>query len=367
MRLILTQTARTLVSVVLLYGLLVAASFLIVPRQHTSDVLDTKLAEETIYSTQTKYLFFSRAALMKPQPRVLVIGASNANVGLRAHQLQTNVPCALVNNLAVGNANATEAQQTVDLVHAVQSPEARLQNTFVFGIWYGIFSDSKDRWPASSRATPETDIEAELYRYGFYRRTPEGPYSMLPPAWLPGEDALVRPFIVIESIARQLTDKLRGYFFVRPPKRTEAEREATHFSPEEKRDSAAYWYNLMGRKDDISGEQFADFENTIARLLDAHERVIVADLPLPKWNQETSVYDRKYRQRLPDLLKKFVGREGFAFSDLSGLSTDDDDYSDEVHPKLHLAKLWAERVGETIRSVTCPVVNSSLPEQARKK
>ena len=64
MRLILTQTARTLVSVVLLYGLLVAASFLIVPRQHTSDVLDTKLAEDSIYSTQTKYLFFSRAALM---------------------------------------------------------------------------------------------------------------------------------------------------------------------------------------------------------------------------------------------------------------------------------------------------------------
>jgi hypothetical protein len=366
MRLILTQTARTLVSLILLYGLLIAASFSIAPREHAADILDTRIAEATIYSTQTKYLFFSRGALMKPQPRVLIVGASNANVGLRPHQVQTNVPCALVNNLAVGNANVTEAQQTVELVHVVQSPEARLQNTFVFGIWYGVFSDSKDRWPTSSREGPVTDIETELYRYGFYRRTPEGPYSLFPPAWLPFEDALIRPLIVTESIARRSTVKLRGYFFQRPRTRTEAEREAAHFSPEERREAAAYWYNLLGRKDDISGEQFADFENMIAHLLDAHERVIVVDLPLPRWHQETSVFDQKYRKRLPGLLKKFAGREGFAFTDISGLSADDDEYFDEVHPKLHLAKIWAERVGETIRSVACPVVNSALPEQTGK-
>jgi hypothetical protein len=178
MRLILTQTTRTLVSLVFLYGLLIAASFLIAPRELASDIVDTRLAEATIYSTQTKYLFFTRGALMKPQPRVLIVGASNANVGLRPYQVQTSVPCALVNNVAVGNANATEVQQTVDLVHAVQSPEARLQNTFVFGIWYGVFSDNKDRWPTSSGEAPATDIETELYRYGFYRRTPEGPYSL---------------------------------------------------------------------------------------------------------------------------------------------------------------------------------------------
>jgi hypothetical protein len=366
MRLILTQTARTLVSLILLYGLLIAASFLIAPREHASDTLDTKLAEDTIYSTQTKYLFFTRGALMKPQPKVLIVGASNANVGLRAHQVQASVPCGLVNNLAVGNANATEAQQIVDLVHTVQSPEARLQNTFVFGIWYGLFGDSADRWPVPSHESPTTDIETELYRYGFYRRTPDGPHPLLPPSWLPFEDILMRPLIVTESLARQWTDTLRGHFFVRPPRRTVAEREAAHFGPEERREAAAYWYNLLGRKDDISDQQFAEFETMIAHLLDAHERVIVVDLPLPKWQQETSVYDQKYRKRLPGLLKKFAGREGFAISDISGLSADDDDYSDEVHPKLRLAKIWAERVAETIRSVACPVVNSALPEQAGK-
>jgi hypothetical protein len=367
MKMILAQTTKTFLSLAFLYGLLIGVSFVLAPAGPASDILDTKLAETSIYSTQTKYLFFMRDALATPRPRVFVIGASNANVGLRPFEVQTGVPCALVNNLAVGNANVTEIGQIVDLVHAVHSPDGRSRNTFVFGIWFGLFSDSQDRWPNSLRDPPETDIEAELYRYGFYRRAADGPQSRLPAAWLPVEGILIRPFVVAESIARQLTESLRGYFFVRPPKRTEAEREAVHFSAEDQREAAAYWYNLMGRKDDISGEEFTNFENLIERLLEARENVVVVDLPLPKWHQETSVYDSKYRQRLPGLIRKFTGREGFAFSDVSGLSKDDDDYSDEVHPKLRLAKLWAERVAKTAGSLACPVVNSALSEQAGKK
>jgi hypothetical protein len=367
MRLILVQMARTFVALALLYGLLIGASFLIAPNEPTSDILDTKLAEESIYSTQTKYLFFNHGVLKTPRPRVLLIGASNTNVGLRPFEVQTGVPCAQVSNLAIGNANVTEIEQIVDLVHSVQSPQARAQNTFVFGLWFGLFSDSRDRWPNSSRDPPETDIEAELYRYGFYYRAEDGSRSRLPPAWLPIENILIRPFIVTENVARQLTDSLRGYFFVRPPKRTEAEREAIHFGPEDQLEATAYWYKMLAKKDDISSEEFTTFENLISRLLDAHEKVVVVDLPLPKWHQKSSAYDSKYRQRLPDLLKKFAGMEGFAFSDLSGLSTDDDDYSDEVHPKLRLARLWAERVGKTVGSLACPVVGSALSEQAGKK
>jgi len=367
MRLILVQTVKTFVCVSLLFGLLVGVSFLVVPAEPASDILDTRIAEASIYSTQTKYLSFTRGALVAPRPRVLVMGASNANVGLRPFEIQTDVPCASVSNLAVGNANVTEIRQIVDLVHEVQSPDARSQNTFVFGTWFGLFSDGRDRWPNSSRDPPETDMEAELYRYGFYYRAADRPQPRLSAAWLPVEGILIRPFIATEVVARQLTDGLRGYFFVRRPKRTDAEREAVHFGEEDRREATTYWYNLMGRKDDISADEFTSLENLIDRLLDAREKVVVVDLPLPKWNQKVSVYDSKYRQRLPGLLKKFAGREGFAFSDLSGLSTDDDEYSDEVHLKPHLAKLWAEHVGKTAKSVACPVVNSALAGQAGKK
>jgi hypothetical protein len=367
MRLILAQTAKTFVCVSLLFGLLVGVSFLVVPAEPASDILDTRIAEASIYSTQTKYLSFTRGALVAPRPRVLVMGASNANVGLRPFQIQTGVPCASVSNLAIGNANVTEIGQIVDLVHDVQSPATRSQNTFVFGTWFGLFSDGRDRWPNSSRDPPETDLEAELYRYGFYHRAADKPQPRLPAAWLPLQGVLIRPFIATEVVARQLTDRLRGYFFVRHQKRTDAEREAVHFGEEDRREATTYWYNMMGRKDNISAEEFTNFENLINRLLDAHEKVVVVDLPLPKWNQEISVYDSKYRQRLPGLIKTFAGREGFAFSDLSGLSIDDDDYSDEVHPKPSLAKLWAERLGKTVKSIACSVENSALAEQAGKK
>lgn len=362
MILILIQTVRTLASVIVLYGLLIASSYLIAPREPASEILDTSLAENTIYATSPKYLFFGRERLVTPEPRVLIIGASNADLGMRPEQVQPSVPCALVNNLAIGNSNATEMQQAVDLVHFVQSPEARQKDTFVFGAWYGAFGDNEDRWPPLSRRNSETDIELELYRYGFYHRTPGGPRSLLPPAWLPVEDVLVRPFVVAQDIARRLTGKLRAHFFIRPPKRTEAEREAANFSLDERRDAIAYWQAEMGRKNDISDEQFAEFEDMVEHLLDAHEKVVVADLPLPKWHQEAMVYNLKYRQRLPELQKKFGGRQGFAFADISDLDADDD-YSDEVHPKPHLAKIWAERIGKAISSVACPAVESSLSKK----
>ena len=352
MGLILAQTVRTIASFLLLYGVLIAGSFLIAPKDRATDILDTSLAPNTVYATATKYLFFNRGTLSPPRPRVLILGSSDADLGMRPEQMQGNIPCAQVSNLAIGNSNATEIRQTVDLVHFVQRPEARLGNTFVFGVWYGVFGDSKDRWPASSRKNAETDIDLELYRYGFYRHTPEGPHSLLPPSWLPMEDALIRPFIVAEAVARQLTGKLRGEFFIRPPNRTEAEREAAHFSADERRAATAYWYAQLGRKDDISSDEFSEFENTIASLLDAHERVVGVDLPIPQWHQEAMAYDAKYHQRLPDLLKKFGGRQGFAFFNLSDLNADDD-YSDEVHPKPHLAKIWAERIGKTVNSVAC--------------
>jgi hypothetical protein len=361
MKFILVQTARTVVSVIFIYGTLIVASFLIIPKDNSSEILDTSLAENTVYATSAKYLFFGRGTLVKPERRVLIVGASNADLGMRPKQLQEHIPCALVSNLSLGNENATEMQQTVDLVHFMQDPETRLQDTFVFGIWYGVFGSSEDRWPLSSRKDSETDIDLELYRYGFYHRTSEGPRSLFPPAWLPVEATLIRPFLVAENIARRLTEKLRGYFFIRPPKRTDAEREASHFSLQERNDAIAYWQNQMGHKDDISAEQFARFESMIEHLLDAHEKVVVADLPIPQWHQRGIVYDSKYRLRLPELLKKFEGREGFAFSNISELDMNDD-YSDEVHPKPHLAKIWAERIGKTINSIACPAAVSALPK-----
>ena len=352
MRSFVIQTVTTLVSLTCLYGLLIAASFALAPTQQVSEIIDTSQADKSIYSTAPKYLSFARTRLATPESKVLIVGASNADVGLRPDQIQPYVPCALVNNLSIGNENATEMRQTVDLVHFVQDQKMRLNNTLVFGIWYGDFGDSVDRWPPSMRKNGETDIEVELYRYGFYRRDAGEPRALLPASWLPAEEILVRPFIVIESVARRLTAKIRSYVFIRPPNKNEGEREAAHFNADEKRDATAYWNNQMGHKNDVSADQFAEFEDTIGRLLDARERVVIVDLPIPTWHQNATIYDAKYRLRLAALVKKFSGRDGFAFIDMPDLNNDDT-YSDEVHPKPSLARIWAERIGKTVKSIAC--------------
>jgi hypothetical protein len=358
MRLILAQTARTIASIVALYALLVLASYVVAPTDGSPDIIDTSQSDKTIFSTAPKYLSFARSRLASPEPKVLIVGASNADVGLRPDQMQPNIACARVNNLSIGNENATEMRQTVDLVHFAQDKQARLNNTFVFGVWYGDFGDSIDRWTPATRKDAETDIEVELYRYGFYRRSHDGPLAVLPAAWLPAEQILVRPFIVIESVVRRMTGRLRGYVFIRPPNKTDAEREAAHFSDQEKRDAALYWTNQLGRKDDVSGAQFAEFETMINRLLDAHEKVVLVDLPIPAWHQAATSYDPKYRERLSGLVQGLNGRNGFAFVDMLDLNKDEA-YSDEVHPKPSLAKIWGERVSKTVDSIACGASQSS--------
>ena len=97
--------------------------------------------------------------------------------GFRPARLQQLVPQATVHNLAIGGANMTEVRQMVDLVLEVQSPAAQRRNLFVIGAWYGLFADDRARWYTPDRHPGDTDLDIERYRYGFYRRTADGPVA----------------------------------------------------------------------------------------------------------------------------------------------------------------------------------------------
>src|SRR5262249_48530380 len=135
--------------------------------------------------------------------KAILVGASNTGVGFIPKTIQSRLACAKVSNLAVGGANISEAKQIIDLVHEVQSPADRPSNTFVIGVWFGMFVDSDVKYSDPDRNRGETDIDLEKYRYGFYRRTPEGPVALLPANWLDAGVLAIRPILVIEKIARE--------------------------------------------------------------------------------------------------------------------------------------------------------------------
>jgi hypothetical protein len=354
MKYIVRQAGITALCFVCLYSLLLGLALILSPTSVHKGSLDLNTAADTIYLTSPKYAMLGRYVLDVPDQKVLLVGASNTGVGFKQGNIQSAFPCAKISNLSIGFSNISEVRQMIDLVHEVQDKFAQRTNTFVIGIWYGMFVDTELHWPNADRNRGDTDLDIERYRYGFYRRTPKGPVAVLPINWLPAEAVLIRPYLLVEKIARELTLRLRYAVFIRPPILTDADRETRVVSDKDKSDAFAYWKEAMGGKNAISGTQAALLQDVIERLLDAGEKVVVADLPIPAWHREGSPYQATYERLTQDeIFDHFRGRSGFAALKMDDLGLDEN-YSDAVHPRPHVASIWTARLISVIQSLMSP-------------
>lgn len=353
MKYILRQTALTLLSFAFLYVLLAGASFIVFPDPSSAGPRDFQAAEQTLYMTVPKYVFLGRSVLDNPDRKVVLVGASNTGVGFRQKLVQSNLGCAKVSNLAMGGANISEVKQVIDLVHEVQSDQERRLNTFVIGTWFGMFIDSEVKYSEGDRHRGETDIDIERYRYGFYRRTQDGPLAVLPAKWLDAGVMAIRPFLLLEKAARQARAGVNLMLTGRTSaQRTDDERESVVMSEAEKKKALVYWKETMGRADDISPTQVEVLKRTIQALLFSGEKVVLVDLPIPAWHRDASPYQPSYRRALTDLLQEFGDQPNFSSLSMDDLDNDLD-YSDEVHAKRHLADVWSTRLAKKLASFVC--------------
>ncbi len=366
MKLILRQLALTTLCFGLLYGAVLGFTFLVMPDPPRVGWLDLETSSATPYQTATKNFFLARDVLDVPDQKVLLIGASNTLVGFTQRSVQASVPCAKVSNLAIGSANITELRQLVDLVHEVQDEGARRSNTFVIGVWFGMFVDTEKRWPGPDRHHGDTDLDVERYRYGFYRRTSTGPVATLPPEWLRAGVLLIRPYLLVEKVTRDATIGFRRIVLGRQPKLTEAQRETAVMSEQEKSDALVYWRQNMGETNEISQSQAAALQDMIEDLLRSGEKVVLADLPIPHWHGSASIYQPGYAQAVENIFNHFSGRPNFQGLKMADLD-EDKDYVDEVHPKPHLARVWASRLASVLTPLACPARTATDPEGTLQK
>lgn len=345
--LILRQLAQLLLAVFALYGIVLGLTLLWVPPQAPAQApaqgLDTGLAARSLYLTEPKYVFLGRGELEAPRPRIVLLGASNVVVGFRRTQLQALLPDAEVDNLGVGGSNVTQLRQILDLVYAVQSPQARREDTFVIGLWYGLFADDAQRWNTPDRHAGDTDIDIERYRYGFYRRGEQGPVALLPPAWLDIGVHLIHPWLVLDRATRDATASLRARLKDAPPLLTDAERNARSLSDADKAKYLAFWSDYMGGGDKVSPRQFAQLEAMIREMLAQGSRVVLVDLPLPAWHASHSPYTKDYERRLAKVLEAHVAQDRLTLVGMERRNADAD-FSDEVHPKPRVTPLWAQQL-----------------------
>ena len=356
---ILRQSALTLVFTAGLYATLLALSFVVAPPVARKGWMDVWNMDASLFTTAPKFAYLGRDELDTMEPKVLLIGASNTGAGLRQGDVQALVPCAKVSNLALGGANISEMRELVDLIDKARSQDARRSDTIVLGIWYGMFVDSGQNWPAQNG---DTDLTIERYRYGFERRTETGPVAVLPPGWLHTGVTLIRPYLLLEKIARSVTSPMRYGLFGKPPAVTEADKEKEGLSAEGRTNAIAWWRWIMGPRDVISAGQVDVLRHLIEELLDARKTVVLVDMPIPTWHRDRSPWTPSYAGALQDTVARFTGRPHFVFVDTHDLGADDN-FTDEVHPKPHLARELAARVAATLEPLVC-MPGSSTREAA---
>src|SRR5258707_3068681 len=131
MRAILKQGLYVLMALAGIYVVLLALSFLLVPAVKSRVALDSRLAAETIFMTDPKYVFLNRAAVRPNAPRIVFVGASNSSVGFKQHEVQALLPNAEVDNLSVDSSNVTQVAQVVDLIQDLEESTARHRTTYV--------------------------------------------------------------------------------------------------------------------------------------------------------------------------------------------------------------------------------------------
>jgi hypothetical protein len=154
--------------------------------------------------------------------------------------------------------------------------------------------------------------------------------------------------------------------FARPVTRTDAERNAAIVSDAGKDAAMEYWRERMHSNGPIADEQFLVLKDLIARILSRGSRVVLVDLPIPRWHEERSPFYPEYLRHKNSLLAGLEATPGFAFLEMSDQDSDDD-FSDEVHPKPRVTARWAKTVAVLLHAMGGdggsgpPMVSGSLP------
>ena len=369
MRPFISQLALLGLSSLAVYALFFSVSLIFMPPQRQAVGMDTARASSTLFATEPKYVFLNRSMLNTKHNKVLLLGASNMAVGFKQDKVQQMIRAAEVNNLSVGGSNVTQLRQIVDLVHEVQSGEARRHNTFVIGMWYGLFVDDSQRWTTADRQAGDTDIDIERYRYGFFRRTEAGPVAVLPPQWLDLGVHIIHPYLVIDKLVRDATKTIRQMISIVPPATTDAQRNIKTVSEQDKHRYLAFWRKYMG-EGKLSDSQFQTFALLVDEILATGGRVIVMNLPIPHWHEQGSPYQSEYRKRAHELLAALSRRSGVSVFQLQDVG-EDDEFSDEVHPKPRVAEQWAQQLAVALNDhfgkdggVNENVASGELPKSA---
>lgn len=334
-----------LLAMIVLFGALLGMSFIIFP--DSPGRIDTGLSEDSLYQTDPKYLFFSLEELNCPGPRVIVLGSSNARSGLRPQQLEPLLGQPVF-NLSISGSTIGETAQVVALAYEKIPPTSWAKQTFVYGVTYYQFAAESRYWPGGV-----TSIDVEAARYGRYTRDGDRWRPRFPAAWMSLFEGALRPQLMVSWAIRR-AGQAAGRFVRTSTFRLIGRRTPlTDFdlaveTPQEKNTEIAFRKTIIGPVDEWDDSAFGNLLSLARTIHDHGSRLIILDLPLPRWHREAMApYQELYRLRLNAISKALAENPGVPVRSIAD-GFDDDEFVDGVHPRPHATGHWAERAAVEI-------------------
>ena len=119
----------------------------------------------------------------------------------------------------------------------------------------------------------------------------------------------------------------------------------------------AFWHTYMGAAQTLGDAPFLVLERAVEQILADGGRVVLVDMPIPAWHAKGAALQADYLRRITPLLDRLQARPGVTV--VPAFDSDDDDFSDEVHPKPRVTNLWAQRLASAVTAGPMPAAAQS--------
>lgn len=322
---------------------------------HDSKNIDTNLWSAIYHDSWLEILCYDSWRLRESsQPKLVILGSSNARIGFRPAELQPLFPEYEIANLSGSAANISDIRQTFELLHIVFPDEVFKKSVFAIGMFYGIYQE---------KGSPETiRVNEGLLKTGLYRREGGNIRPIVPAKYMYTLIRILRPFNFLNSILVNIK-KYYNNFLIKIKEMLRIKK---------------YWGNELTPHEDVNGhtsqkgylteedkrwwiERHSQYKNgedlkkgvkELSRLCREAQKwggtVVLIDLPLPDWHMEMSSFFKDYQKEKLNYIHKATQYDSVHYLDLqygNGL-TDEANFKDATHPKDNVTALWSKSLKE---------------------
>ena len=345
MRIIFRQLMITALFLPLPFLLVLGLSFLHYPVSSPSKIIDSGSKTPSLYRSLSLEIILGNDKLqISSKPKLLYLGSSNVREGFRPLDSTQLFPDFEAHNLSMGASNITQIKQVGAYAGNSLPKDLAKQSVFIVGIWYGNFVANNDRFRSGKTNFEDELTRSEIYREVIFGFKKEDSHVISKYFNHNVRFTLIRPFLLLGDYMRRLKlgfiPSIKEYikktvnliksnlFNLRPVKK-----KSNEFDAQEVKGAVKFMKWYMHSEDGfLKEEQFMEIINLGKIVSSLGSRLVLVDMPIPKWHSDTSPHFKYYQKVKTGYIKQMLLNKNTEYINLQNTLVDDDFY-DMAHPK----------------------------------